>query len=327
MLFETSSPLGAFSKTLLESLHWVNSEEYCYVWERLDTRFGLSAFQLTPLGQSTGDSEFLLWRTPHFSEVTGGAMDGERRLAQGHQLNLAEQAATPKLWPTPCAQEDGKSPEAHLAMKARMKGGPRHTVTSLAVAAKLWPTPQAHDSGKGNLVRNGRHGTKHGCRNLNDTIGGSLNPRFVCQLMGFPPDFTKLKNSMRKPETDPTKHCLHCGILMSRRRFGARLEDLTRFNARKYCSISCFMSARPVSGKLPAIRKRAAKFRTTSCEICGTTLNLSAHHKNGDVTVNNAENIQTLCSSCHMKLHHKQWDWKGSTRSSTFPIDHTALKP
>jgi len=32
-----------------------------------------------------------------------------------------------------------------MAMKARMKGGPRKTVTSLQVQAKMWTTPQAHD--------------------------------------------------------------------------------------------------------------------------------------------------------------------------------------
>jgi hypothetical protein len=29
------------------------------------------------------------------------------------------------LWPTPVAHDDGKTPEAHMAMKQRMKGGPR----------------------------------------------------------------------------------------------------------------------------------------------------------------------------------------------------------
>src|SRR5438045_9695606 len=32
-----------------------------------------------------------------------------------------------------------------MAMKQRMKAGPRKTVTSLQVMAKLWPTPQTHD--------------------------------------------------------------------------------------------------------------------------------------------------------------------------------------
>ena len=56
------------------------------------------------------------------------------------------------LWPTPCAQEDNKSPAAHLAMKARMVGGPRSTITSLNVMVKatargLWPTPQPRSQG------------------------------------------------------------------------------------------------------------------------------------------------------------------------------------
>ena len=41
-----------------------------------------------------------------------------------------------KLLPTPVAHDDGKTPEAHMAMKARMKGGPRNGITSLTVLAK-----------------------------------------------------------------------------------------------------------------------------------------------------------------------------------------------
>jgi hypothetical protein len=54
-------------------------------------------------------------------------------------------------WPTPCANEDNKSPEAHLAMKLRMgerdgTGANRTAITSLQVMAKTlasWPTPMA----------------------------------------------------------------------------------------------------------------------------------------------------------------------------------------
>lgn len=35
-----------------------------------------------------------------------------------------------------------------MAMKARMPGGPRSTITSLTVAVKAWPTPVAADSGE-----------------------------------------------------------------------------------------------------------------------------------------------------------------------------------
>ena len=60
------------------------------------------------------------------------------------------------LWPTPVAQDDNKSPEAHMRMKANMKGGPRYKPTSLQVMVKgiekgLWPTPTLH----GNYNRKG----------------------------------------------------------------------------------------------------------------------------------------------------------------------------
>jgi len=76
------------------------------------------------------------------------------------------------LLPTPTAKDDGKSPEAHMPMKAGMPGGPRSTITSLAVLARadfrqpptsspepLLPTPAAPDwkSGASNIMdRNAR---------------------------------------------------------------------------------------------------------------------------------------------------------------------------
>lgn len=88
------------------------------------------------------------------------------------------------LWPTPCAHEDGKTPEAHLAMKARMPGGPRKTITSLnvmvkAVERQLMPTPTA----------NRWDGLQsHGV----NVVTGQLNPTWVELLMGYPPGWTDL---------------------------------------------------------------------------------------------------------------------------------------
>jgi hypothetical protein len=194
MLLDESSPLGAFSKILLASPLFTHSEEFCYVWEIWDTRLDCSAFQLTVLGQNIGDSgcslwrtpvqgekgtssstlEYLktykngvrgvhslstqaaypqLWRTPNTQMVSGGGMDGEKRLAQGHALQLTDQAKTPKLWPTP-TQRDWKSCS---------------------------------------------HGNQDNARPLSEVAGltgsGSLNPRFVEELMGFPIDHTALKRS------------------------------------------------------------------------------------------------------------------------------------
>ena len=90
---------------------------------------------------SPGGSES--WPTPT-------SADGERRSETYCRGNLTLLGAALKqnrdLWPTPVASDDNKSPEAHMAMKARMKGGPRKKCTSLNVMTKMWPTPRAEDS-------------------------------------------------------------------------------------------------------------------------------------------------------------------------------------
>jgi hypothetical protein len=138
-----------------------------------------------------------------------------------------------KLWPTPVAQDDNKSPEAHMAMKARMKGGPRYKPTSLNVMVKgvelgMWPTPTSTLGTKGGRVtaRKSREGgtlieavsarafptpssndwkgsARGGQRRgqLTDPdmqaipAGGKLSPVWVEWLMGWPLGWTGLKRS------------------------------------------------------------------------------------------------------------------------------------
>ncbi len=67
-------------------------------------------------------------------------------------------ASDSSLWPTAVANDDNKSPEAHMAMKRRMKGGPRNSITSLQVFTQDWPTPQAHDEReRGNTMADHHH--------------------------------------------------------------------------------------------------------------------------------------------------------------------------
>ncbi|HJQ56416.1 MAG TPA: hypothetical protein VJ890_05895 [Vineibacter sp.] len=117
-------------------------------------------------------------------------------------LNLKDQIAL-SGWPTPVANDDNKSVEAHLAMKARM-GGNRTAITSLQVTAQLagWATPTQrdyrHPNGRSDEER-GR-GSK-GPQLVNQVVHsgptppgspastarrGALNPQMSRWLMGFP---------------------------------------------------------------------------------------------------------------------------------------------
>jgi hypothetical protein len=160
MLLDVSSPIGAFSKILLGSSRWGNSMEYCYAWGRLNTKFGLSAFQLTPWEQSTGDNGCSLWQTP----VADDAMDREKgKINSRGEPKLSAQA---KLWSTPTVPNGGRrNPEG----------------TSI--------TGKKPDGGKAQMgIR------EFAIRNSQES-SGSLNPRFVEQLMGYEIDHTDLKPS------------------------------------------------------------------------------------------------------------------------------------
>jgi hypothetical protein len=186
MLLDSSSPLGACSKILLESSQWASSEEFCYVWQLWDTGLPFGAYQLTPLALNTEDNGSLLWQTPRHEGFDAGCHRGKAD-------SLHAQAKNPKLWQTP-VRDDAID---RVNGKINSRGEPK-----LSAQAKLWPTPQAHDAAKGDPERVGRFGTKHGGRNLTDEVmvaglsgSGSLNPRFVEELMGFPIDHTALKPS------------------------------------------------------------------------------------------------------------------------------------
>ncbi len=97
-------------------------------------------------------------------------------------------------WPTPVAKDDGKSPEAHLAMKARMGGG-RTAITSLQVMAQT--CQPARLTAFGEMLT--------GC-SAGMESGGQLDPAHSRWLMGLPPEWdasapTATRSSPRKQKS------------------------------------------------------------------------------------------------------------------------------
>jgi hypothetical protein len=102
------------------------------------------------------------------------------------------------------AKDDGKTPEAHMRMKANMPGGPRLKPTSLTVMVKgiergIWPTPTVGDSKSARNAtanRSNLSSKHHSGTTLTDSVtGGQLNPQWVEWLMGFPAGWTDLEDS------------------------------------------------------------------------------------------------------------------------------------
>lgn len=108
-------------------------------------------FQLVPSTPRTEGTEFGLWPTATSADTfTGNLKSTQTKPGSKHSVTLSHAV---QMWPTPVAHDDGKTPEAHMAMKRRMKGGPRKTITSLSVMVKgvergLWPTPDAAAGGR-----------------------------------------------------------------------------------------------------------------------------------------------------------------------------------
>src|SRR6266566_9049793 len=116
----------------------------------------------------------------------------------------------------------------------------------------------------------------------------------------------------------PEKRCSMCGARFQRARFGGRLEDLTAYMKRQFCSLSCSSSRTRGGLSRKAFHAQARKHRKTYCEACGGNDRLHAHHVNEDWTDNSPVNIQTLCVWCHQFWHatHRR---RGVTSSTRMP--------
>lgn len=128
------------------------------------------------------------WPTATATATDAKASGGNPQTSGSHGTTLTDAAV--RMWGTPVARDDNKTPEAHMAMKARMN---RNTPTSLQVQSKMWATPKASEMDRGSDPDRGPKGGSPGLRRQVTEQDGQpgltqadLNPRFVEALMGLP---------------------------------------------------------------------------------------------------------------------------------------------
>lgn len=126
-----------------------------------------------------------MWPTPSVGDVTGGRSVPKGTTAtgqtpDGRKVQMGLQTVV-RNWPTP-TREDGKS--ARRGKNAQ--GG--QSLTGMMREPLAWPTPAARDW-KDNGTSPSEHARK--TPGLAANAGGTLNPDWVEQLMGFPPDWTR----------------------------------------------------------------------------------------------------------------------------------------
>jgi hypothetical protein len=159
-----------------------------------------------------------LWGSDEYSETwpKSGTTRNGAAFQRPQSVHLTSDTESSPLLPTPVAKDDGKTAEAHLAMKARMPGGPRKTTTSLAVMARSgrWPTPTVADSrgtrkfnGEGELYSEGNSVTP----TLNDAVRRWPTPTVddannVTRSSGAYQSLTRAVQSWRTPKASDAAH-------------------------------------------------------------------------------------------------------------------------
>jgi hypothetical protein len=160
-------------------------EEFSETWPRWGTMRSGACWALPTPARHTNETESGFWPTPNCPN--GGRSVAHVKDWRGQtayhngkkvQVNLESKV---RLWPTPTVQDSSNN-----GAPSQME---RNSLP-LNAAVKL-ATPQARDYRTG---ENRRWENPERTRNLNDQIGGQLNPAWVEWLMGWPVSWTDLES-------------------------------------------------------------------------------------------------------------------------------------
>ena len=121
-----------------------------------------------------------MWPTPQ--KIQRGDCPSERN------RNTPTLASAVKLWPTASARDWKDSPG--MSREGVNPDGSRRERTD-QLARAVYATPQSRDFRTGQRER---WQDPERSQNLNDQVGGLLNPNWVEWLMGYPPGWTDLKD-------------------------------------------------------------------------------------------------------------------------------------
>ena len=173
---------SALEQRLQESLNGLGSTIYSLAWRPHTTPAGRVIYRLRASARRTSasapSSERSGWPTPAARDYKDGAAPS---VVLSTRTDILPHAVQQAGWPTPTAQPDGKTPDAHLAMKKRMgerdgTGADRTAITDLQVMAKT--AGPARITADGTLLTGSSAGMES---------GGQLNPAHPRWLQGYPP--------------------------------------------------------------------------------------------------------------------------------------------
>ena len=181
----SSGPLGCLERTLLASSAWASTE--CFLtWKAAATPQGRLLFRLVPKMPRTGESVCSFWPTANAADgwkpeetIEHWDVRREQKAAVGINLQLTLEIAAKKtvaMWATPHAPRPRDNDET-AGKYYPNKTGDTNALSQHGLAAQATgTTPSGSKAGTGS----------------GGGSQGSLNPRFVEYLQGFPDNWTEV---------------------------------------------------------------------------------------------------------------------------------------